>query len=142
MSRQLSEGRKATYYVGSGIAVLGLLLFLSVFVSAAIGDMRPNSTMPLRAVSGFILMFVGGVVASIGSRGLAGSGVILDPEQAEEELETYSRMAGGMLKDAMDEAQFSLGGKTPEKIIMVRCRECGKLNNEDAKFCQECGKPI
>lgn len=32
----------------------------------------------------------------------AGSGVILDPEKAKEELEPFSRMAGGMVKDALD----------------------------------------
>lgn len=142
MSKQISEGRKAAFYIGRGIAVLGFLLFLSVFVSAALGAPRPKSTMPIRAVSGFILMLVGGGIASIGSSGFAGSGVVLDPEQAKEDLEPYSRMAGGMVKDAMDEAQVSLGGKQPERIIMIKCRACGKLNNEDAKFCQECGKPM
>jgi rRNA maturation endonuclease Nob1 len=46
------------------------------------------------------------------------------------------------LKDALDEANISIGGKGPEKIIVVRCSACGKLNNEEANFCQECGKPI
>ena len=53
-------------------------------------------------------------------------------------------MAGGMVKDALDEADVQLGGPTgaPEKVVMIRCRECGKLNEEDSKFCQECGKKI
>ena len=51
-------------------------------------------------------------------------------------------MAGGMVKDALDESHIQLGAGEPEKIIMVKCRECGKLNEEDLKFCQECGKQL
>jgi len=24
--------------------------------------------------------------------------------------------------------------------VMVKCPSCGKLNDQDAKFCQECGR--
>ncbi|MBN2211735.1 MAG: zinc-ribbon domain-containing protein [Sedimentisphaerales bacterium] len=37
---------------------------------------------------------------------------------------------------------YYLGGGEPEKVIMIKCRSCGKLNEEDSKFCQECGKPL
>mmetsp|Transcript_13384 Transcript_13384/g.22159 ORF Transcript_13384/g.22159 Transcript_13384/m.22159 type:complete len:95 (+) Transcript_13384:91-375(+) len=33
---QISRGRKPAYYLGSGISLLGILLFLSTFVSFAI----------------------------------------------------------------------------------------------------------
>ncbi|MFQ3242126.1 MAG: rRNA maturation endonuclease Nob1 [Lentimonas sp.] len=49
-----------------------------------------------------------------------------------------SRMAGGMVKDALDEADVNLSGKA-ETVIMIKCRDCGQLNEEDSKFCQECG---
>ena len=84
------------------------------------------------------LLIVGGIVRGIGARGLAGSGVILDPEKAREELEPYSRMAGGMAKDLLEEANINIGGE-PTKVIMVKCRSCAELNQESAKFCQECG---
>jgi len=67
---------------------------------------------------------------------------VLDPEKAREDLEPYSRMAGGMVKDAMDEAAVKLGGGEPEKVVMIKCRACGKLNDEDAKFCKECAQPF
>ena len=76
-------------------------------------------------------------------------GVVLDPEQAREELEPYSRMAGGIAKDALDEAGLDLGSKSDaesasgkEPVVMLRCTSCKKLNEEDSKFCQECGAPI
>ncbi len=68
--------------------------------------------------------------------------MILDPERARSELEPYSRMAGGMVKDALDEAELGGGKEKTEKVVMVRCGSCRKLNEEDSKFCQECGKPI
>jgi len=31
------------------------------------------------------------------------------------------------------------GGK---QVVMIRRRACSELNDEDSKYCQECGKPI
>ena len=42
-------------------------------------------------------------------RGLAGSGVVLDPEKAREDVEPWSRMAGGVVKDALDESGIQVG---------------------------------
>jgi hypothetical protein len=131
-----------------GLIVLGALSFFSVFITGAMnfGDFSnfesDSRSAMLRGFGGMGLIVVGGIICGIGARGLAGSGVILDPEQARSDLEPYSRMAGGMVKDALDEADIKLGTDAPEKVIMIRCRECGKLNEEDSKFCQECGKPI
>jgi hypothetical protein len=150
MSRQISDERKAAYYIGMGLTVVGALLFFSVFVSGAMNfgnfdnfDQRGRS-MAARAVSGMALLIVGAVIRGIGAQGVAGSGVVIDPEKARRDLEPYSRMRGGMIKDALDEADIHLGGgaREPEKVIMVRCTACGKLNEEDSKFCQECGKKI
>ena len=148
MTKHISEERKTAYYLGMGLMILGGILFASTFVTFAMnfGDFShfesdAKSTM-FRAFGGMALLILGGIVRGIGARGLAGSGVILDPEQARSELEPYTRMAGGMVKDALDEADIGLGGGKPEKVIMVKCRECGKLNEEDSKFCQECGKEI
>jgi hypothetical protein len=51
------------------------------------------------------------------------------------------------VKDTLDEADIHLGHSSvmvapPEKVVVIRCRECGKLNEEDSKFCQECGKAL
>ena len=48
---------------------------------------------------------------------------------------------------AMDEADMDLRStqdlrSAPEKVIMIKCRSCGKLNKEDSKFCQECGEQV
>ncbi len=147
MSRQISSERKAVYYAGIGLMVLGGLMFASTFVTFIMkfGDFSnfesdAKSGM-LRAFGGMALLIVGGILRGIGALGVAGSGVKLDPGQAREELEPYSRMAGGMIKDVLHEADLNLGGK-PEKIIMLKCPACGTLNEENSKFCQECGQKI
>ena len=147
MARRISDERKTAYYIGMALMGVGLLLFASTFVSFAsnFGDFtdfesRSKSNM-FRAFGGMALIFVGGVVRSIGARGLAGSGVVLDPEKARRELEPYSRMTGGMVKDALDEAGVDLGARG-EKVVMIKCRSCGRLNEEDSKFCQQCGKDM
>jgi len=152
MTREISQGRKTTYYLGMIIMVIGVLMFLSTFVTFAMhfGDFsnfedNARSNM-FRAFGGMGLIILGGIIMGIGRRGLAGSGAVLDPKQAREDLEPYSRMAGGMIKDALDESGISLGSaqkpspeKIIEKVIMIKCPACGKLNEEDSKFCQECG---
>jgi len=41
--------------------------------------------------------------------GAAGSGIVLDPERAREDVEPWARMAGGVVKDALDEAGIASG---------------------------------
>ena len=87
------------------------------------------------------LLVVGAIIRSIGARGMAGSGVVLDPKRAREDLEPYSRMSGGMVKDALEEADLG-GAREPVQVVMVRCSSCKSLNQETAKFCQECGSKL
>ena len=156
MTREISPERKTTYYVGMGLSGIGMLLFGLPFMTiplAMIGFV-PFHAAPVAfffAFIGFALIGVGGVLMRIGRSGLAGAGVILDPHRARAEEEPFSRMEGGILKDKlneaglMDENGLKFGRNTtspPEKIVMIRCQHCGKLNEEDSKFCQECGTKI
>lgn len=157
MSRQISSERKGAYYIGMAMIILGVLLFASnfIFVPMSIGNGSGPAAaksvmvgMVGRALGGMALIVIGGIVRGVGARGLSGSGMVLNPQQARRDLEPYSRMAGGMIKDAVDESGIEFGGGSerqrnePEKVVMLKCRECGQLNEEDSKFCQECGKPI
>ena len=147
--------RTLLFYGGTVLMGIGILLFFSTFFGDVFGrndgfgpgphfgpgpgfgsgpDMRYG-------FAGMICIIVGGFLRTIGAQGLAGAGVVLDPQQSRQDLEPYSRMAGGMLKDALEEAEVSgVASPPPEPVIMVRCQHCGKLNAEDAKFCQECGR--
>ena len=144
MVKQISPERKTAYYCGMAIMILGGLLFFSVFVTGALnfGDFSnfeadARSSM-LRAVGGMALLILGAVISSVGARGLAGSGMVLDPEKAREDLKPYSRMAGGMVKDVLEEAEINLRGN-PEKVVMIKCPTCGKHCEEDSHYCGECG---
>lgn len=153
MARRLSPERQGAYYLGMGLSVIGFLVFISTFFTFVgrfsggppgipFGHPGGPGSFMARPLAGMGLLALGSLLMRLGSRGAAGSGLILDPEQAREDLEPYSRMAGGMLKDALEEADFGVrrdDNDEAETRVMVRCRECRTLNEEDAKFCKECG---
>lgn len=145
--RDISPERKAAFYAGTGMIVVGFLSFFSVFVTGAMNfgnfdhfEDQARSSM-LRAIVGMALMIAGGIVSNIGKGGLAGSGVKLDPRQARRDLEPFSRQTGGMIADAVDEFR---GEAKPDAqpMVKIRCRACGQLNSEQAKFCDQCGQPL
>ena len=149
LSNKISKERKSLYYIGMGFIILGFILFLSSFF---VNDMEYNpffhSGMPpffKRALIGMICIIVGGVFMNIGARGMAGSGVILDPEKARDDLKPYSSAAGGMINDVIEnidmvkEKKIFEDNKQTLQIVKVRCQSCGELNDEDAKFCKSCG---
>lgn len=137
-----------------GVTGMGALLFALPFITIplimiGVASFTAGPLAFLFAFIGFGLIILGQFLMSIGKVGLAGAGVILDPKRAREEREPFVRMSGGMLRDGLEEAgildenglKFGRNAK-PEQVVMIRCRECGKLNEEDSKFCQECGRKI
>jgi cytochrome c biogenesis protein CcdA len=150
--RDVSPERQGAFYIGGAMMVVGFLSFFSVFVTGAMnfGDFTDFESRTrgeaMRAVIGMGLIVVGAFVRNVGRAGAAGSGLVLDPRQARKDLEPFSRQNGGMLKDALDEAGVdlgkALGGAGGKPVVMIRCRACSKLNEEDSKFCQECGAAI
>ncbi|MAT70940.1 MAG: hypothetical protein CMJ58_15620 [Planctomycetaceae bacterium] len=113
-NRRISPDRRALYYTGMIITGLGVLSFLSTFVTflwhfGDFSNFTANARSDgLRALGGIIGIIVGGVLMNVGARGAAGSGLVLDPEQARRDVEPWSRMAGGMASDALDEAGVDL----------------------------------
>ena len=61
---------------------------------------------PMRAIAGFILVMIGGAMMNVGAAGLRGSGMILDPHGAREDLKPYSQASGGMLDDALGSSEI------------------------------------
>lgn len=144
---KISKERKITYYIGKGLMVLGVILFLSFFVFFGVSMNDPFGNPPpfLNAVFGMILMIIGSVVAGIGEKGLAGSGLKLDPEEAREDLKPFNEAKGKMINDVISNIEvidnISKSQQTKE-IIKIRCKTCNSLNDEDAKFCKNCGERI
>lgn len=133
--------RKVLYYGGMGLTILGVILFISVFFSFfSIFNspqlINPGSTF-VRPLIGMILMIVGQFVQSIGAKGLRGSGVVLDPDGATEDLKPYSKAVGKMVNDGLEEVTA-----IKKESIKIKCRDCGTLNDENAKFCDNCGTQL
>lgn len=86
----------------------------------------------------------------LAKKGLAGAGLILDPERERRDAEPFSRSKGGKFADSYDE--FRNESKIHEDLervkvsqkekIMVRCPKCKTLNDEDASFCKSCGEKL
>lgn len=138
MSKEISKNRKTLYYVGNGLTAIGFILFLSVFFVAFLNPFAMfGSANPMaNGFIGFILIIIGQFVSNIGARGVAGSGLILDPKQAREDLKPYSTQVGGMINDVLDEVDIKPESKD---VVKVRCQSCKTLNDEDAKYCKKCG---
>jgi hypothetical protein len=147
---EIGDGRKLMYYGGMVASGIGLLVFLSVFLTFG-QNLDPGQgpammrSFAVRAVGGMLLMIAGQGVQRMGARGLAGSGVILDPEQARKDVEPWTRMAGGMANDALSEVDLAGrlgGGPAAEPAVKIRCPGCRELNDERAKFCDQCGAAL
>lgn len=109
LNRLITPRRKALFRFGQIVAGLGLLSFLSVFISAALNfgdfsDMEADMrSMAIRGLGGFVMILIGSGLITYGIAGAAGSMLTLDPEQARQDLEPWARMSGGLKKAELDE---------------------------------------
>lgn len=145
--RKISGERKGLYYIGMGMSAIGVVLFLSVFYYAFVdiggsGMMEPDFGFMKNGFIGFVLIGAGGFVMNLGAKGAAGSGLVLDPEKAREDLNPYTSAAGGMISDALKEVDMLKKSEEEKAEIRVRCRHCRELNEEDARYCKSCGKEM
>jgi rRNA maturation endonuclease Nob1 len=55
-------------------------------------------------------------------------------------------MGGGVVQDALSEVnvvkKLEEGIGNPQPQVKVRCQKCQGLNDETAKFCNQCGAAI
>lgn len=151
-NRQIPPERKALYYGGIALIAIGFLLFLSTFVTflANFGNFDNfagrGQSEGLRALGGMVLIIIGGFLMNIGAKGWAGSGLLLDPEKARQDVEPWSRMGGGVVQDALSEVEVvrKLENRldAPKPQVKIRCPKCQSLNDETAKFCSQCGSVL
>lgn len=141
--REISDERKTMYFIGNAISIVGILLFLSTFITFLNPDKFFSTSSSMggimaRPFIGILLLIAGNGLRTVAARGVAGSGLILDPKKAREDLSPWSSMAGGLINDVLDETDIGKGKET----IKIRCQSCSELNEEDAKFCKACGRAI
>jgi len=118
-------------YVGGGIAITGILMFFSVFISAALNvgnfDGFDNfaargRSMALRGVFGMLMIIGGSVLGGIAA--------------------LQGRNAGGRSGPSND-GTWSFGSeKDLVGPVKIRCPKCRALNDEAAKFCDQCGAEL
>ncbi|MGE0141919.1 MAG: zinc-ribbon domain-containing protein [Planctomycetota bacterium] len=159
---QVSDSRKSLHAfgtilvaIGAVVAIGGAISFFSSFGSP--GDMFAESFPPkgfLIAAGGILLTGVGRGLRHLGARGIAGSGLVLDPERAADDLAPWARTGGRLMRDAVDAsglvtaddgdvpAGAADGSGATGARVKVRCRECRTLNDEDARFCDQCGASL
>ena len=141
--QEISGGRKSLYYIGMALIFLGFILFISTFFQGFGDDpFSGGQDAFINAPIGMVLIIVGAILMSVGARGAAGSGLVLDPKRAREDLTPFTKAAGGMLKDALEETDLLPTKEKREEKIMVRCPSCKGLNDEDARFCKSCGNEL
>lgn len=101
-----------------------------------------------RAFAGMFLILIGGVMMNIGKAGLRGSGIVLDPQGAREDLKPWNVARGGMLDDTLRGSEVATGmverasSNSHREVVKVRCPNCRALNDEDARFCKSCGASL
>ena len=150
---KISSERKGVYQLGQGLSLLGAVLFAIPFfavIGAMISRDPPGAGLPIAfgvGFVGFIVIAIGASLMNVGRQGVAGSGLVLDPDRARKDLEPWNRAAGGMVNDTLSEVEVinkltEKLDKPAEPAIKVRCRECAALNDEIDRFCGQCGKPL
>ena len=149
-SKEIAPWRKNLYYLGMGLIVIGVFLFIIPFFTVIRGFSEPFSMgfdsgmgAMLPGIIGFGLILLGSILRGVGAKGLAGSGILLDPEKAREDLHPYTDALGGMARDAVDSFKSAETRDDGQKAqVVVRCRNCKTLNPEDAVYCKQCGKEL
>lgn len=120
--RHISPARKLTYTLGLLLLALGFLLFFAAIALVFMGvagdpfhilrslrlDIDNIGQIFLLPVIGAGMVGVGMVLVAVGRGGVAGSGLVLDPQRARQDLEPWARMGGGIIKDALDESGIQL----------------------------------
>jgi len=137
MSDKIPQSRKFLYYAGIFITIIGFILFLSRFIIVFTGNAFNFN--PMISFLGIILIIFGQFIRSVGAKGLAGSGIILDPEKARKDIKPYSKAMGGVIDDVLENIDKS---EVKKEIVKIKCRNCGTLNDEDSTYCKSCGEKL
>lgn len=173
--KQISPERHGLFTVGTVLMVIGICVVAVTFIGFvtssrdAVGSHGPRFDVTMvdgKPVAkpieggmsdpfhwwvafaiGLVVSGVGAAMRGVAARGVAGSGLVLDPERARSDLEPWARMGGGMLKDAIEESGLPLGkdaasAQPAEPVVKIRCPKCRALNDEIAKFCGQCAAPL
>ncbi len=144
--KQFSAARKLVFYSGYLSVVCGTVLFLSAPLQLLTGSPaftpRFLYSVFLRTLAGMALIALGLFLRRLGILGPAGSLLVLDAPRARQDLEPWSRTAGGLVDAALSEIEAVKRTSGREPQVLVRCLRCKALNDEEARYCDQCGGPL
>jgi len=151
-NRKLPTSRKRLYYIGMALIILGIILYIvAAYRTHQSFSNSFNNPFPFirsgRAkvhspILGAILGIIGAIMMIIGRRGLSGTGIILSPEGERKDMEPWNRSKGRQIQDMLEETKLDelIGSKVEtQEVIRLKCQTCEALNNEESKFCDQCG---
>lgn len=134
---------KVLLLLGFGLFVSGPLLFGLVAMGAfqsgrpGLGFLGPALAFPV-SVAGIVCIMAGAIYMRMGYL-KAGSEIVATETSGAVQHATSAWARG--LGTGLKESGFSLGGGATQ-VVKVKCRACGYLESEDARFCSRCAKPM
>ena len=130
----ISPKRKKLYAVGIGVTALGVIMIVIGFAGFVIAGSHFNESLVvvffLTIGGGMGVTVLGSILMGIAARGVAGSGLVLDPKQARQDLEPWARMGGGIVKDALDESGLAPKQQRPQLPFDEELRRLKSLKDD------------
>jgi Double zinc ribbon len=146
--------RSPMFYVGNAVALIGVLLFLSTFVTFLMNfgnfanfenQVRSDG---FRALGGMALIFIGTSMAGIGGGKIIGRRLVQNIEQLRDQIQLnappreLSPVRCTYCNVENDPKLSNCTGCGAPLSKKRRCAGCGTVNEPTAKFCNQCGAAL
>ncbi len=128
-------GAVTVLLVGAALTIVGIVIILYGFIGLFTGIFS-NATSGDFSISSFFSGFFGAVILFVVGAMLAGAGGWLIRLW-------WLFLLVGVVTGAGNQANTVRGREEAgASEIRIRCRTCGRLNPEEAKFCLSCGQAV
>jgi hypothetical protein len=146
VSTMSPTARTTCRVVGITLLAVGLALFVMAPISILAGmsafldggsPFTPMVSFIAFGFGGVLCIGIGAFLTKLGFLRVASETVATETSGAvEHSAGAFGRGFVGGARSA------GLNGMTMQQVIRVKCRSCGFLESEDAKFCSKCGKGL
>ncbi|MFX1402779.1 MAG: zinc ribbon domain-containing protein [Promethearchaeota archaeon] len=154
---EYAKGKKKARTIGKFLLVFGVILviggiislIISFIVSPKVG-MTPDDYTRAMELSGSLALLGMGLLAGGGFSVMIGIALLLwtrlgkiTSYVAEEVSPAATKLTGAVVKGVQEGGGIKLQVDDASKQkIMIKCRYCGALNDEDDSFCSKCGQQL
>lgn len=151
---RMTDGQRRGLQVGGVVClVIGLGLFIMGPIATVLSIGMPTSdldTFGYQAQSGFITFAIMGFLAFLF---IAAGSTMMRFGFLKPVSEIVATETGGAVEHAGERAGAGLGrgwaqsgmvtaGAPTREVVKIKCRGCGYLESEDARFCSGCGQAV